>query len=73
MSEDDDAQTKCCDTCRFWDNSTQLGSAEPDTTGQCRIRPPKVSKITGRAVWPFTEDSDWCGEYDRNPYWNDES
>jgi hypothetical protein len=52
-----------CEDCRFWDTSTQHGNAESDTTGLCRKRAPRINKITGMAWWPFTEDTDWCGEY----------
>lgn len=49
-----------CETCRWWDSSTQSASAQPDTTGLCRVRPPVADDRTGVAVWPFTEDTDWC-------------
>lgn len=55
---------KRCEDCRWWDTSTQCGSAEPDTTGQCRRRAPSsVDDRTGLAFFPFTEDMDWCGDW----------
>jgi hypothetical protein len=56
-----------CERCRWWDNSTQQASAQPDTTGACRVRPPRINKITGGAMWPFTTDTDWCGDYSPDP------
>ena len=55
-----------CETCRFWDPSTQLKDADPDTTGICRINPPVADGVRyyGRPLWPFTEDTDWCGRHE---------
>ena len=50
-----------CEDCRYWDNSTQHGDAQPDTTGLCRQSSPTAHILTGLAVWPFTEDTDGCG------------
>lgn len=55
---------KRCETCRFWDTSTESAHAEPDTTATCRRRPPAVDDRTGLAMWPMTQDSDWCGEWE---------
>lgn len=52
-----------CEDCRFWDASSQAAAAEPDTTGACRRAPPHVDDRTGLAMWPYTEDTDWCGEF----------
>lgn len=60
-------QHPACELCRFWDSSEQLDRALPDTTGLCRRLPPKLNKITGRAMWPFSEEGDWCGSYDIDP------
>jgi hypothetical protein len=49
-----------CEKCRWWDSSIQQTHKTPDTTGACRVSAPKINKITGGAMWPFTEDSDWC-------------
>lgn len=58
-----------CEDCRFWDNSVQSANAEPDTTGVCRRRAPSaVDDRTGRAQFPFTEDSDWCAEWQGAAY-----
>lgn len=57
-------RTPLCENCRFWDTSTQLDAAQPDTTGACRHHAPKVDRRTGIALWPFTEISDWCGEHE---------
>lgn len=55
-----------CEECFYWDSSTQLRDADPDTTGQCRKRAPSMDTTYGSpqvAMWPITEDADWCGEF----------
>jgi hypothetical protein len=54
-----------CENCRWWDSSMQLSSAQIDTTGACRVQPPKLHKFTGEGVWPFTNDIDWCGGFEK--------
>lgn len=51
-----------CEDCKFWDNSTTHRDA-PDDTGLCRQGAPTTNIYTGMAVWPFTEDVDWCGAF----------
>lgn len=53
-----------CETCRWWDTSTQHAQSESDTTGLCRARAPKINAMTGMAWWPFTEDTDWCRRHE---------
>lgn len=53
---------KCID-CRFFDSSTFLNEGE--NTGLCRVRAPRIDKTTGRAMWPFVEDDDWCRKFYR--------
>ena len=60
-------QHPACDLCRYWDSSVQMDGVQSDTTGLCRRQPPKVNKMTGGAMWPFTDDSDWCGSYKIDP------
>lgn len=55
-----------CETCRWWDTSTTSAS-NPDVTAMCRRRPPAVDDRTGLAMWPMTEDVDWCGEWQQDP------
>ena len=55
-----------CEDCKFWDNSTQHGQAEPDTTGICRVLPPTADERDCTARWPFTADTDWCGSFQSN-------
>ena len=52
-----------CENCRHWCNSVTLG--DNDLSGQCRADAPKTHIMTGHAVWPFTEDTDWCSRYVR--------
>lgn len=56
-----------CEDCKWWDNSTQLTNSQPDTTGLCRVGPPVADERNHQAVWPFTEDTDWCGSFDVDP------
>lgn len=48
-----------CETCRFWENPL------------CRRRCPQVDSALwpasdaepDKGIWPMTDKSDWCGEY----------
>ncbi|PZU95515.1 MAG: hypothetical protein DI527_00470 [Chelatococcus sp.] len=53
---------KLCCTCQWWDNSASSAVSAAET-GQCRRLPPGFDDRTGLAVWPFTEETDWCGEF----------
>jgi len=61
-----EAEVRRCEDCMYWDNSVQRVNSQADTTGACRIKPPKIDKRTGGAMWPFTEDTDWCGSFARD-------
>lgn len=50
-----------CEDCQYWDTSTQPAHRQPDTYGACRAAPPYPDDRSGIAMWPFTEDTDWCG------------
>lgn len=52
-----------CDTCRFFDTSTQRGNVEPDTTGACRAVLPTPDDRDGKARWPVPDFFDWCAHY----------
>lgn len=56
-----------CETCRYWDTSASSAHAEPDTTALCRRHAPGFDDRTGLAVWPFTETTDWCGDWVPSP------
>ncbi len=60
-----DPKLKRCESCKHWCNSVTLGDNE--NSGQCRADPPKAHIMTGQAVWPFSEDTDWCSRYFRDP------
>lgn len=60
-----EAAARMCENCKWWDNSTELVSAQPGTTGACRVRPPVADDRNGQARWPYTEDVDWCGSFHR--------
>jgi hypothetical protein len=52
-----------CENCRWWDNSHEHWDAQLGTTGRCEILPPVTAERTGRAVWPYTDDTDWWGSF----------
>ena len=54
-----------CENCKWWDNSSQ--AREVEASGACRVNPPGRDKRSGLAVWPFTEDVDWCGSFAPDP------
>jgi hypothetical protein len=53
-----------CESCLWWDSSTQHAYSEPDTTGICRARAPVADERDHKAVWPFTEYNDWCASHE---------
>lgn len=57
--------SETCETCKFWDNSTSSSFAAErgEESGQCRRGVPGHDSRTGMAVWPFTVENDWCGEF----------
>jgi hypothetical protein len=57
-----------CENCKWWDNSVSLSDKE--ATGLCRNLPPRRDKRSGQAVWPFTEDVDWCAAFEIDPLAN---
>ena len=61
MKKTDPVQ-KICETCAYWDTGQSLVGHE-DTTALCRGRAPSTDDRTGKAVWPFTETCDWCGDW----------
>lgn len=63
MSDQETYRT--CRFCKFYDTSASLG--DNPYSGQCRGSTPGHDDRTGKAVWPMTEDYDWCGEFSENP------
>ena len=55
-----------CESCRYWDTSCQPSGMGKDTHGLCRRLPPIADDRDGMGRWPFTEDCDWCGQYERD-------
>jgi len=51
-----------CEQCLFWDNSVRHRDDDNDQTGMCRANAPKVDRHTRHALWPFTDDNDWCAK-----------
>lgn len=53
-----------CEDCRFWDTSvvSEDGAASP-----CRKLPPIADDRDHSARWPMTEETDWCGSFERDP------
>lgn len=65
-SEDAEAPPAGCWNCRFWRRAGRDGPG-PDW-GQCKRMPPVLpeiedDKMVHVGVWPSTEASDWCGEW----------
>jgi len=52
-----------CENCRWSDNFREHWDAQLGTMGRCAILPPVAGERTGRAVWPSTADTDWCGTF----------
>lgn len=48
-----------CQECRFWDTSTL---ANNDAEALCRVAAPRVDVRSGGAMWPRTDQDDWCGK-----------
>ena len=48
---------------RWWDYSHEQWHAQPGTIAGCAILPSIADQRTGRAVCPYTEDTDWCGSF----------
>ena len=58
-----------CRLCAYWIGPLEV---EPGDSGECRIRPPLLGPpfepemddlYRLRAVWPWTEADEWCGEF----------
>lgn len=47
---------KSCHSCQFWNRANY--------TGQCRRHAP-VTLGENRAIWPWTVETDWCGDWDQ--------
>lgn len=56
-----------CDKCEFWDTSSESSIAEPGTTARCRAKAPTTDERTGLAMWPHTDQDDWCGDFRPSP------
>lgn len=56
-----------CKQCRHWEQDTNYSSV--GEYGRCRINPPTVQLVvlggTFMAVWPYTSEKDWCGEWEQ--------
>lgn len=53
-----------CEACRFWVEDKEPGSV--GRCGECRRNPPSVlldSEDAMMCIWPFTDDTHWCGEF----------
>lgn len=55
-----------CESCKWWDSACQKLGAQSDTTGLCRYQPPRADDRDHGAVWPFTQDMDWCGGWSQS-------
>ncbi len=51
-----------CLTCRYWDTRGQ--PTEPTKLGDCRVDAPTRDTVTGKAVWPTCDETDWCKRWE---------
>ena len=66
MREIDYDREQRCETCKFWayDDGVDIGS--------CRRHAPikagryKKNDFKYRAIWPWTESGDWCGDWEKD-------
>ena len=64
-------ENQTCEKCKYW---TETGGTDSGLVGEChRNAPPPVlidasSTANVRyAVWPVTQDKNWCGKFDERP------
>ncbi len=54
---------KTCKNCKYWNFQKEEG------VGECRRNPPATffdqEEGAAFALWPYTDDTDWCGEFSR--------
>jgi hypothetical protein len=61
-----------CKNCRWWEEFGKSSDNQP--LGRCRVRSPRlavgqvmpvrdVGQVALEALWPWTDDKDWCGEF----------
>lgn len=60
-----DTKLKRCESCKHWCNSVIF--RDQGNSGQCRADRPGTTITSPVAVWPFTDDTDWCSRYFRDP------
>lgn len=53
-----------CETCRFWGRFMADVVGKPADKGRCQVEAPKIDMRDQGAVWPTTEDVDWCGRFE---------
>lgn len=63
--------TRRCDKCRFW-------CPWMTCQGRCRKNPPVLLPTLSNlevayGIWPITNDSDWCGAFDRKDVTDDDA
>lgn len=59
----DEANAPICESCHWWNNGVSSALKGHEDTGRCVVRPPRMDKRTGLAVWPFTEPGDTCRKH----------
>lgn len=59
-----------CPSCMYWDNT----DSQEAPIGRCRRYAPRPTSIIfaqdeegDSAVWPYTEETEWCGEHHPAP------
>lgn len=55
---------KVCSECFFWiPMPLDIHKPAEAFLGECRRRSPGVNLTGNVAVWPVTENNDWCGDF----------
>lgn len=62
MSRDDPGVL--CQWCRWWDEYVPDDAGNDADRGECRLHAPLDLDGDGLAMWPVTDQVDWCGEFD---------
>ena len=56
-----------CSGCSYWlPDDNQTHPSEPAVVGYCRRHAPQplTDRVKQGALWPFTQDDDWCGDFE---------
>ena len=64
-------QVQVCEKCKYW---VETGGTDTGLVGECHRNAPSPELIDAAAaarvrcaVWPATEDKNWCGAFEERP------